>query len=133
MKNEEGVFILICALLVTGAIWGFAKWIGADPTITFAAIGYSVLVLAIGVAIWFLIHPKLDVLACVTATALWPCWWGVIDSIAAGGKDPEKLMFRPVDVIWWRTSYFKAGVLIGMLSLVGYLWFVKHERDIIGY
>ena len=74
MKNEEGVFILICALLVTGAIWGFAKWIGADPTITFAAIGYSVLVLAIGVAIWFLIHPKLDVLACVTATALWPCW-----------------------------------------------------------
>ena len=41
MKNEEGVFILICALLVTGAIWGFAKWIGADPTITFAAIGYS--------------------------------------------------------------------------------------------
>lgn len=123
MKNVNPWVIL--SLIILGAvllgIWNFSRSIGADFQITFRAIALSMIFVVVIVAIGWFTQWAVSLIASLVAVALWPCWWSVMDSIAQGGVDPEKMTFHfPSPEVWWNGDIFKWGAEGVLVALVIY-------------
>lgn len=131
--GEAGLVIaLVIAAFVVGGIWSFAKYIGADPLTTGKALGWSMLFAAIAVAACWMIfdreHFGKGLLA--AAVFIWPAWWNVLRSIAAGGDDPETA-WRISDV-WYTGFAFRWGVEAVLVAVfIGAV--LKYRRDYYAY
>lgn len=135
MNDRDNSAALFIAAVVVGlpmlGILMFSRSIGAEFWITGRAVGWSVAFLvAAGGAAYFLrppVWPTLSGLLCL----LWPCWWKVLDSIAAGGIDPENssLSFMRDDrfLPWYAGDLFKYGVEAGLVALFAYCLYRAYQ------
>lgn len=130
MSRDSGsgvgaIVVIVVGLFMLG-VWKLSTALGADFQITLDAVIRSIpVVLIAGAAIWFL-KPDIFTSFAGTAAGLWPVWWRVIDSIAAGGKNPDTaFMFEQP---WWDTGWVKWGVEFALLGLVVWLIVRSHDR-----
>ena len=118
------IVVIVVGLFMLG-VWKLSTALGADFQITLDAVLRSIPVLLIaGAAIWFL---KPDILTsfAATAAAVWPVWWRVVDSIAAGGQNPDTaFMFEQP---WWDSGWAKWGVELALVGLA--IWLFLRSRD----
>lgn len=120
-----GVIVVIAVGLFTLGVWKLSATLGADFQITLDAVLRSIpVVLIAGVAILLL---KLDIFTSLaaTATVLWLVWWRVVDSIAAGGQNPDTAFIfgQPS----WDTGWVKWGTEFVLLGLA--VWLFLRSRD----
>ena len=119
------IVVIVCVLFVAGVLM-LSKKIGADFQITLGATLRSIPVLIFsGAAIWFL---KSRILAGFAATAavLWPFWWGVVDSIAVGGQNPDTAIM--LEQPWWDTGWVLWGTELSLVSLA--IWLIVRSLDL---
>lgn len=135
MSRNDDNSTLVIALLLVGAFLLFVLWIsrglGADFAITLEAVIQSILFTALaGVLIYYLEPPIAPSLTGLLA-ALWPLWWKVLDSIAAGGESASKAYYYTPQIPWWDTSWTKWTVELILIG-VTVLLYIRH-RDRYGY
>ena len=126
-SSAAGTAIFVGAGLVTLMIWQFARAIGADFPSTANALGSSLLSLTIVGGVWWLFRPGFLLTLGGALLFIWPCWWGVLDSIARGGIAASDFSFRfqpePFYVLW----YFKGGVELVLLGFTIWAFFREHS------
>lgn len=118
------IVVIVVGLFMLG-VWKLSTALGADFQITLDAVLRSIPVLLIaGAAIWFL---KPDILTsfAATAAAIWPVWWRVVDSIAAGGQNPDTAFM--LEQPWWDSGWAKWGVELAFVGLA--IWLFLRSRD----
>lgn len=123
MKNDDSQLTLLVIAIVVGValvgVWQFSRSIGSDFQITLRALGISVLILGVLGAVWWFTEWKISLMGSLAATWIWPTWWGVLDSIANGGTNPETSFFKMQSDVWWNGHLFKwglEGLLVALLS-----------------
>ncbi len=135
-SNSIGVIggaTIFAAFLLSG---GIARTVGADITIVFTAFLWSCAILVVaGVVCWIVGRAgcvSLSLTGSASLVLIWPSWWKVLDSIAAGDSDKTSLLgslfsqrdsyspfpdFGP-PVEWYNDSLFKWGVEATLISLL---------------
>lgn len=124
-NNDFLAIIIFVSLLFCGLVWKFSSFLGADFQTTLIAVILSAVVL--GITIFLIWVGNLNTLPSLTAATamLWPSWWGVIHSIATGGKDQNMdFMF---DQPWWDTRWTKWGIEVFLIALA--VWLFMRTRD----
>lgn len=113
--KSAAYMVMIAVGLFMLAVWWLSTTLGADFMTTLQAVAYSLPLLAFaGVAIWFF-TPCIFASFSATSAAIWPVWWRVLDSIAAGGKNPDTAFFFSQP--WWDTGWTKWGVESALIVL----------------
>ncbi|NJB67309.1 hypothetical protein GGQ74_000949 [Desulfobaculum xiamenense] len=138
--NEEAsflgvmMFVFFCAaFLATGFI---ARAVGADFSIVFTSLSYSCFVVIIEGIIYYLTrcswHLNLSLVGSLLPVIIWPGWWPVLDSIAAGDSDKASFLGSIVQhkeandlftdfgphIEWYNDSMFKWSIEIALVALV---------------
>src|SRR6266567_8633262 len=134
MKNEEPLpaIILLGIGIVVFVIWQFSRSIGADFQITFEALFKSLGVLGFTFVVWWLTRPEPLLLVSGCAIFLWPVWWPVLESIAAGGQKPDTWLPPWQLAVWWNTGWFRWSIEVGLALALIYL-LVQRSRDPYGF
>lgn len=130
MNDRDNSAAIVVALIVIGIpmllLWKFSQTIGAEFWTTGGAVGKSIAILAVAGVLSYLARPPFLLTISGISALIWPCWWRVLDSIAAGGVNPDNSTFSFLHddrfVPWYATDLFKYGV---EAALVGALvWFL---------
>jgi len=90
-----GIALLVLAVVVFGAIYGFAKDIGDDPATTFKAValsvGWCVVIVPLGYLGRNMIRPWATILVLLGTLTI--VWSPVVASILLNGTDPDTTAF----------------------------------------
>jgi hypothetical protein len=123
-SGNQGGLLLIAALagLLLGG-WQLASALAADRDAIVTAVGRSLPLAGLAWFLWWYFSPsKISILALFLAAA-WPCWWPVLDSLAATYADPNSGFLRlsmQIDDAWygkaWARWSLEAAPLVLLLS-----------------
>lgn len=124
-------FIFAVVFLVVGAI---ARAVGADYFVVFSSFSYSCLAV---LAAWVIQrwigqsgYINLPIVSCALLAIIWPIWWKVLDSIAAGDSDKSSIfgsIFRHKETheflaafdpptVWYNSSLFEWGIELVLVA-----------------
>ena len=127
MNKGVGAAVLVATVFFLVFVKKIANSIGADFEVTLEAITFSGLIVIIaGIALAFL-KPRITVSLAILGTLIWPAWWRVLDSIAAGGKNPSADVIFMLSTPWWDTSLFKWGVELTLAAIA--TWLLVKDSD----
>ncbi|RRW87488.1 hypothetical protein [Pandoraea apista] len=120
---------LVGALIVAAYLYSVSKFLGADFKTTASAVGYSAIVLGVtGGCLYFLGFEWLGPCSVAGLAFLWPGWWPVLRSIAAGGRSMDEYPW-PMSETWYTSGLFlKGSETVIVIVLAWLLYRVWNQR-----
>lgn len=120
-RDNDGAFAIL--LFPVAAFLLFVFWLsrslGADFQTTLGAVLFTIIFLGIAGAIMRFAELKLSVVFFAFAVVAWPCWWGVLDSIANQGRTEPELYFLAKQTLY-TSGWFKWGIEVFLIAPLGY-------------
>lgn len=125
MNNNEA-FALVCTLGAAIGIFALSRYLGADFSTTVYAMLWTAFTLGAAVFFKWKLGWPTGFLGFAFIAATWPGWWGVLDSMAAGGIHPREINDFVVAPIWYAHSVTKWAVEAA--AAVAMIWRISAWR-----
>lgn len=143
-ENPFSVMIVVIIGAVFLAAGAIARTIGADFFVVLTSFGYSCLAVLAACGIQWLFgrswYINLSIVSSALLVTVWPIWWKVLDSIAAGDSDKSSVfgsIFRHKETheflaafdppaVWYNSSLFEWG--IETVLVVFFVFAIRESR-----
>lgn len=135
-NNQDGgrlgggaVLVAILSIILFGS-WQLARAMAADYDSIVAATTYSLPLAGLALLLWWYFNPSWVSILALFLAAAWPCWWPVLDSLAATYADPSSGFLRlsmQLNNAWYGKAWARWLVELAAICLL-YLGF-RRQRD----